>query len=198
MQQRSEETRQQIVNAAQMLFAQHGYEATSVAEICDAAGLSKGAFYHHFPTKQMLFLELLDNWLNRIDNTLDRSRWEKDDIPQALIHMADVTKGIFQEADGGLPMFLEFWSQARLDPEIWQATIAPYHRYQKYFKLLIKEGIAEGSLKDVNPHLAALMIVSLAIGMLLQYVLDPQAEDWGEVATQSMGLLLDGLARSDG
>jgi AcrR family transcriptional regulator len=197
MQQRSEETRQQILDAAQMLFAQHGYEATSVAQICDAAGLSKGAFYHHFPTKQMLFLELLENWLNRIDSTLDQSRWEMADIPDALVHMANVTRGIFQEADGGLPMFLEFWSQARLDPEIWQVTIAPYRRYQKYFKLLIKEGIEEGSLKDIDPHLAALMIVSLAIGMLLQYVLDPQAEDWGEVATQSMRLLLGGLARSE-
>jgi AcrR family transcriptional regulator len=197
MQHRSEVTRQQIVDAAQMLFAQNGYEATSVAEICKKAGLSKGAFYHHFSTKQMLFLELLENWLTRIDNTLDQSKWEMANIPQALIRMTNVTRGIFQEADGGLPLFLEFWSQARLDPTVWRATIAPYHRYQKYFKLLIKEGIAEGSLKDIDPHLAALMIVSLAVGMLLQYVLDPQGEEWGKVATQSMQLMLDGLARSE-
>jgi len=62
MQQRSEETRKHILEAAQRLFSAKGYDATGVAEICQAAGVSKGAFYHHFLTKQAVFLVLLENW----------------------------------------------------------------------------------------------------------------------------------------
>ena len=50
-QKRGEETRSRILDAAQGCFVQHGYDATGVAEICRSAGLSKGAFYHHFPSK---------------------------------------------------------------------------------------------------------------------------------------------------
>ena len=60
MQARSHETRSRILQSAIDLFSKEGYDATGVAEICTAAGVSKGAFYHHFPTKQALFLALLD------------------------------------------------------------------------------------------------------------------------------------------
>ena len=63
MQTRSQETKNQILGAAYQLFSQSGYDATGVAEICQAAGVSKGAFYYHFPSKQAVFLELMDNWL---------------------------------------------------------------------------------------------------------------------------------------
>lgn len=59
MQTRSEETRARILQAALTLFARLGYEAASVEDICVEAGVSKGAFYHHFPTKQAVFLQLL-------------------------------------------------------------------------------------------------------------------------------------------
>ncbi len=66
MQARSEETRTHILEAALRRFANHGYSAASVDEICAEAGVSKGAFYHHFPSKQALFLELLNEWLDKI------------------------------------------------------------------------------------------------------------------------------------
>ena len=73
MQQRSEETRTRLLEAAVRLFAQQGYDASGVAEICAAAGVSKGAFYHHFESKQALFLALLEEWLARLDAAFSRS-----------------------------------------------------------------------------------------------------------------------------
>lgn len=49
-----EERRAELLAIAARLFAEKGYEATSVDEIIDAANLSKGAFYHHFPAKEAL------------------------------------------------------------------------------------------------------------------------------------------------
>jgi len=45
-------TRTQIVEAAARLFSAHGYHATGIEDILNATGLTKGAFYHHFRTKQ--------------------------------------------------------------------------------------------------------------------------------------------------
>jgi AcrR family transcriptional regulator len=197
MQQRSEQTRKQIMDSALTLFAQNGYETTSVAEICRRAECSKGAFYHHFESKQALFLELLEAWLTQIDGALDQSRWDMDDVPQGLMTMANATRGFLRQADESLPMFLEFWSQARLDPALWNATIAPFRRYQGYFSSMIEDGVAEGSLREVDPNLGAWVLVCFAVGVLLQCVLDPRGEDWGEITSQGVRVLLDGFTRRD-
>lgn len=195
MQQRSEQTRRQIMQSALTLFSKSGYQSTSVAEICRNAQVSKGAFYHHFKTKQALFLELLETWLTQIDSTLDKSRWEMDDVPQGLMTMANATRGFLRQADENLPIFLEFWSQARLDPAIWNATIAPYRRYQQYFSEMIEDGITEGTVRQIDPNVGAWVIVCFAVGVLLQCVLDPKGEDWGEMTSQGVQVLLDGIAR---
>lgn len=59
---RSERSRQQILDAALKLFSHRGYGATSVRDIAEEAGLSKGNVYHHFPDKETIFRALLDRY----------------------------------------------------------------------------------------------------------------------------------------
>jgi AcrR family transcriptional regulator len=53
------ERKQQLLEAAERLFAQKGYGATRISDICAAAGVAKGLFYWYFPTKESLFGELV-------------------------------------------------------------------------------------------------------------------------------------------
>ena len=59
---RSEKSRQQILDAALRLFSHRGYGATSVRDVAEEAGLSKGNVYHHFPDKETIFRGLLDRY----------------------------------------------------------------------------------------------------------------------------------------
>ena len=195
MQRRSEETRNHILETAIHLFSKTGYDATGVAEICQAAGVSKGAFYHHFPTKQSVFMEVLNSYLNGIETGFNLMRQEVQDVPQAILQMAALVGSLFQTADIHLPIFLEFWTQANHDPHIWETAIAPYRRYQSYFAEMIQEGIDQGSLQAVDAQLAARVLVSLALGMLMQSLFDPFVNDWQSEARQSMELLMQGIAR---
>jgi AcrR family transcriptional regulator len=194
MQQRSEETRARILDAAVRRFAISGYNAASVDVICSDAGTSKGAFYHHFPSKQAVFIALMQGWLNTIDQAIGSMR--KPTVPDTLVQMTEVLPALFAAADERLPMFLEFMLQASRNEEIWQATIAPYRHYREHFSGLIRDGIAEGSLKEVDPDAAAEVILSLAVGLFLQGVLDPQGANWQNVAMQSMQILMNGLAKN--
>ena len=139
-QQRSEETRKQIMIAAVELLCRQGYEAASVAEICKSAGVSKGAFYHHFPSKQKLFLSILDKWMGELDTQLMSFRSPEKNIPQTIQDMADAIGSVFTIASGQLPMFMEFMVQASRDKVIWDAAIEPYSDYQDKFAGLIEEG----------------------------------------------------------
>ncbi|CAM1634728.1 DNA-binding HTH domain [Bartonella apis] len=57
-----QETRQNLLEAARILFTQLGYEATSIRGICDKAGYSQGAFYSNFNNKSEVLLELLEQY----------------------------------------------------------------------------------------------------------------------------------------
>jgi AcrR family transcriptional regulator len=195
-QQRAAETRARILDAALEGFARYGYDATGVGEICRRAEISKGAFYHHFPSKQAVFLELMEKWLAEIDTQLALIQAETETAPEALMQMASTVGAVFRAAGGQLPMFLEFWSKAARDPGIWRAVSAPYRRYQAFFCDLIEQGIEEGSLRSVDPELAAQVIVSVSVGLVLQGLVDPHSGDWARIVEDSMRLVLGGLERS--
>jgi AcrR family transcriptional regulator len=56
-----EERKQQLLSSAQSLFASRGYAATRIADICQAAGVTKSLFYWYFPNKESLFAALVDD-----------------------------------------------------------------------------------------------------------------------------------------
>jgi len=57
---RSAATTKAILDAARALFARHGYAEVSIDQIAQRAGYAKGAFYHHFSSKQEVFEQVLD------------------------------------------------------------------------------------------------------------------------------------------
>lgn len=77
-------TRDRILTAAADLFLAEGVENVSVAEICRAAGVSNGSFFHHFPSKEELALE--------ITLALRREYW--DHVLAAMETRKDAMKGI--------------------------------------------------------------------------------------------------------
>lgn len=190
-QQRSEETRVQILSAAGDCFAQSGYDGVSVAQICRRAGVSKGAFYHHFSSKHNLFLELIDEWLVEQDHKLAEIRDRSANVPEGLLAMSTLAPEIYRFAGQNITTLLQFLNQADLDTEVRQALHTYLKRYRAFFADLIRAGIKEGSLRSLDPDRAAQATLSLALGTLLQGLLDPVEEE--ESFRQSMQLLLEGL-----
>lgn len=198
MQHRSEETRARILTSAESLFARKGYDATGVADICDSAGVSKGAFYHHFPSKQAVFQALLEDWLQQLDLEITQKLANSSDIPSGLITMAGQTGKIFEGARTRAVIFLEFWMQASRQPEFWQVVVNPYYRYVHFFSEKFKEGIVEGSLSpNLDPEMASRLLIAMTLGILLQAFFDPSGTSWEEVTRQGVQSLIEGFRKKE-
>ena len=198
MQIRSELTQKQIKAAAIEIFSHSGYDAASVADICAKAGVSKGAFYHHFPSKQSLFLEIMQDWLSGIDQMLFTNGEIYESVPQRIRNMGNLMGVIFRAAKGQLPMFMEFMVQASRDQTVWEAVIAPYRTYQQNFTAMIEKGKKEGTIApQADADDAARALMSLAIGILLQGVVDPDVADWKKATISGVELILDGITRGE-
>lgn len=196
-QQRGEETRSHILDIAGELFAQRGYDATSVADICEGAGVTKGAFYHHFESKQAVFLELRDRWLTPLDTQLALTQADGETVPEMLQRIGAMVQAIFEAAgdEQRQQVFLELLSAARHDNTILPALLAPTRTYRDLLAELIGAGIQEGTLRKVDRELAAQTFVSLGLGLIIQSLLDPHGANWGAISSRAIPLLLQGLEK---
>jgi AcrR family transcriptional regulator len=162
-----------------------------VAEICETAGISKGALYHHFPSKQTIFIELYETWMKGLVAQMEAVRDQSESVPRALVSMARMLGVIFQTAAGRLPVFFEFLTKSVREPEIWKATAAPYRLFRDFFSDMVRRGIAEGSLKNVDPERTAQILVSYGAGLVMQGVFDPEGGDWVRVGVEGLAMLLE-------
>ncbi|MFS2221642.1 TetR/AcrR family transcriptional regulator [Pantoea sp. B65] len=67
-----EQVRQQLLQSAARLATEQGVNAVTVSAVAQAAGVTKGGFFHHFPSKQALIEGLFDDMLQRLDEDLDQ------------------------------------------------------------------------------------------------------------------------------
>jgi AcrR family transcriptional regulator len=93
-QDRSRQTRENIVRAAARLWNDKGYEQTSVAEICDAAGVGRTTYYFHFESKEQLLGEL--TWLTAsgVAHSLDNADPDADVDQRVALFMAELSRRV--------------------------------------------------------------------------------------------------------
>lgn len=88
-QQRSDTTRHALLSAAHPLFVAHGYAATSTPSIVAAAGLTRGALYHHFHDKRALFQALVEQEAHAVAAHIEASTATATTAIEALLVGAD-------------------------------------------------------------------------------------------------------------
>lgn len=109
--QRRASTRRRLIDASLDVFARKGFHAASLEEIAAKAGVSKGAVYYNFSSKEDLFLELLEEQFHRIlDNVRDASEG-----PRSAAHL--FLRAI-EDIPGWLPLYMEFTAYAARTPRV--------------------------------------------------------------------------------
>jgi len=190
---RSQETRSRILAAAELSFADHGYDVTSVDSICRAAGVSKGAFYHHFPSKGSVFVALLNAWLTELDRQFGSAQTGSESVPLQVAAMAAGVNEIYHVAGSKWSILLEFWAKSKADPEVARNTIDMIRRYQGFFRQVLERGVSEGSLQVKDTNLAAALMLSVVLGLLLQGILDPEGQDWGALMQRALAMVMESM-----
>src|SRR6056297_1497877 len=92
----SNNTKEEIMNAAAELFAAHGYHETSMAKIAGKAGISKGSLYWYFSGKEELFQELITTGFNILFTKVNKII-KKDILADEMLYQYLETKIKFLE-----------------------------------------------------------------------------------------------------
>lgn len=187
---RSKATKDSILKAAVECFQKKGYYTADIDDICKKANLTKGAFYYHFTSKQNLILELLGQWANKVAEKIDLTEIESKDIREVISSIPEKFRPVFEEVDKQLPIFLNLYIKAVSDPDLKKIFIKSYKEILYFFTEIIKKGISNGSIKEINAEDASKILFSLAIGWLMQGLIDPEGDDWVALAKKSILLVL--------
>lgn len=136
-----------MLDAAVELFAQHGYDATTVAQVIERAGSTKGGFYHHFASKDALLYEvygdLITAQLHRMDAILDQGLAPDDALRALIVDLVESTAASAQRA-------LVFWRELnRLDDEHTATYRAMRRRYHDSIRALIRGGQEAGAFSYI-------------------------------------------------
>jgi len=192
MQQRSEETRKKIIESASDLFSTRGYDRTSVDLICRTAGISKGAFYHHFSEKHALFMELLQTWLDEIQVQLDQQFNQSRDLPQSLTDISIIFNDLIDTSRSKIPLMLDFWRDSLTNPVLWQRAASPFSQYQTYFQQLLVNQYGYQAAEGFNPQEISRVILAFSLGIIAAGMLSPD-DNWSNTASAGFCLLFDNI-----
>ncbi|NLI55577.1 TetR/AcrR family transcriptional regulator [bacterium] len=180
---KGEETKKKIIKGAEILFTENGYDSTTVQDICNKAEISKGAFFYHFPTKEFLFLEILDKYLSELDKRMNEIEKKSKNTLRAMEEMVIILEEIFITSEGKFTIFLEFLRKASKETEIMKKISYQFQKYKKYVYEMIEKGKREGNIKkEIDSEFISQLIISLAIGMILKrsLFLDKENEDFSK------------------
>jgi len=160
----SEQTKKRLADEARALFAQKGYKATSIEDIVEATGSSKGNIYYHFKSKEGLFLHLFDEW---------DQEWEVKWKEKATQYKTSIEKlyGIAEDLildDLNHPLTKaadEFFNTEEITPEAEERIAQMVARHLVFYQEFIREGIARGEFKSLNVEYMAIILESLTFGL---------------------------------
>lgn len=189
-QERKEASINKILEAAQKCIQNSGIDSLDIEEVCIEAGLTKGAFYYHFRSKQHLLLELLNRWINHISSQIELPENKEIDTVELLFYIVERMSPVFKKTESQLPIFLELYVKAISDKDLKKYVLQSYRSFLTFFSNILKNGMKKGHIKTGDPVKISKILFSITIGLLIQGLIDPFGEDWEKLTKKSIRLLL--------
>jgi AcrR family transcriptional regulator len=186
---RREQTRDDLIAAADRRFVEGGFHATSLDQIAAAAGYTKGAVYSNFDSKEDLFFAVYERRAGVAETQLTEQL--ADDPAAGLARISSDTSGRHGRDDRWLAVFFEFWAHVIRHPELRGRFAAIHRRVQ-----LPVADVAAGRGAELPVAALPLAVASgaMQIGLALERLTQPEVVD--EALGARMGrLMLDEVGR---
>jgi len=184
-----------ILQTAESLFAEKGYQNVSTEEIARTAGVSKGLVHYHFSNKEELLIKILErgrdslsSQLTSISDTGDSARSKMHAAVKAYLDVASAQPALSRMA---VIAFFETPYTERLK-NLWLTYL---DENLNAFAGLIEEGIEKGEFKSVDSKLTTHFVIGMAFEILRVTAFQQQPLDTDKIADEITNVVFNGIAR---
>ena len=182
-----------ILEAARSLFIEKNYADVTITEIAAAAGVSKGALYHHFPSKEDIYLQMMHHFLQEIqtvtqatvENSTGSCRERLHQSLRSFLGLSDELRGVLRLVRRDINIFT--------DPMRYELVRAYQIAVPEQVESILRDGIANGEIRSDDARLLSWELVALVEVALRPYsrgVLGKQED----MVDYLLGIFLDGVA----
>lgn len=170
---REQEVRERIVAAAVRVFSDKGFHSSTIADVCRESGLSVGAIYTYFPSKDALFRQSCDLIAARgLEELAERLAGAGSTAERMAIAIDLFIETIDEYAGApGQISLVQAWAEADREPGVREMLAARRERLVGAGQMLLYQGIADGELPPwLDVDAATRAFLALLDGLLLQRI----------------------------
>ena len=181
-------TQQKVLRAAVALFLEKGYTRTTTGEIAKAAGIGQSSFFHVFPSKEALLLDMVDDAFTRIharkQRILDGPGTLAEKLRAVIIALPEEYTALdLQQMDLLDEKYPRVAARVREHLETgWEPTLA-----------LLEQAMGEGVIRRVSLPVLQRMISASIEDFLADRTLDAQGISYTDALDEMISILLEGL-----
>lgn len=180
------QTRNHILQSALQVFSRKGYHSTRVDDIVEESGTSKGAVYFHFPSKEQIFLALVDQFADLLENKLR----------QTISQETDGVRGVNLALQTGLHTFSKYRGLAKiflvqavgLGEAFETRRLTILNRYANVIRDYLNHAIEQGSIPPTDTQVVAYAWIGAINEIVIRWVHTEQPDL--ETAFPTLRLLL--------
>ncbi len=191
----SEQARQtrrgDLLEAGWRCLRQTTFPQLTVDQLCAAAGVSKGAFYGHFQSKQDFLLALLEQDSADLDEAMERMEGSE---TNAVRRLRGFARTMLSRDRGRAQVRADLWSEMPSQAAVRALLATKVAARRGRLRAWVEEGVRAGELTDTPANALASLLLAIGDGLSLHAGLDPGAFRWENIS-HALDLLLAGLAR---
>ncbi len=179
-----------LVEAAAM-FAERGYERTSMRDLAERCGISKSLLYHHFADKEALYSRIALGFTREMHDFVAARIPADAAVSEKIRHYMIASAEFFEQNRlVWIASTAAFWS----DPELRRQSerIQWRDQYEALLRSLLAEGVARGELREMDVPIAGRLILS-ALNWMHRWYQPGQRLDARQIAEMYHGMIFGGL-----
>jgi len=192
-----QERRKQILDAAVQVFSQHGFNQARMDDIVVESGLSKGALYWYYKSKDKIILALMDRIFVGEMKAAEDLVTAGGSAGQRLHLLFEAAFDEISHFEQRMSLGYEFFSLAARNEEVRDAIRGYYRRYHSILSQIIQQGIDSSEFVPIDPDDAAAAALGIVEGMALMWFLDPEILDWDHIGDLPTRIFLQGIKKRE-
>jgi AcrR family transcriptional regulator len=186
--------RENILTAAQRLFARFGLKKTTVEEIINLAKIAKGTFYKYFPDKETLFIEVVEkesaSLISAIQEAVAHAPSSRDKMTVYLTTKARKIAELVNFYQVTREKIDEYW------PQIEGIREKYLTEEQKIVREILVDGIGKGELEIADPELTAFAVVIAVKGLESSWIIETSPLGLEEGTNLFLDILFRGILKN--
>jgi len=187
--------REQILQAAQKLFAHQGFRATNLNDVATQLGFRRQAVYHYFPSKEEILYELIDRAGQAVEASA-KPTFDSDLPP--VEKLAEIARNHVRQLLNNVDIFrIQFSELSKLTGNRADVLRRDMSTYVRRIANVIEAGQKDGTFIDVPPMVQALLVIGMCNGTTDWYSSTRSRRSIDEIADYAAQIALSGVMGSD-